>query len=103
VEVTGPTTAKTGKTYFSLKLSTLTKYDNSKVRKYILPQVEELKASEMRMKAAERSFNTDGYKTVKFLAFGEDLCRALAKKTGFVGMVIALSDLRPLDFSDNSG
>ena len=36
VEVTGPTTAKNGKTYFSLKLSTLEKYDTGKLKKFFL-------------------------------------------------------------------
>jgi hypothetical protein len=103
VEVSGPTTAKTGKTYFTLKLSTLEKYDISKLKRFLFPKIPELAASEGRMRAADKSFTMDGYKQLKVLAFGEDLCRPLAKKIGFPGMVIALTDLRPLDFSENSG
>lgn len=103
VEVSGPTTAKTGKTYFSIKISTLNRYDTSKIRKILIPEISEIQGNPGKIGAAERSFNENGYKTVKLLAFGEELCRPLAKKIEIPGLVVAFSDLKPLDFSENSG
>lgn len=57
VEVQGPTTAKTGKTYFSLKVSTLHKYDTGKLERFLFPQIPELTEHEGRMRAAKKSFS----------------------------------------------
>ena len=44
----------------------------------------------------EKSFNQDGYKVVRVLAFG-DITKFLAKRMAIVGLVVALVDLKALD------
>jgi hypothetical protein len=40
---------------------------------------------------------------VRVLAFGEELCQKLMKRIGFVGVMVAMRDLKALDYSDQSG
>lgn len=55
------------------------------------------------VRAAEKSFCSDGYKQVRVLAFGEDLCKTLIKRIGVVSMVVGFADLKLLDYSEHTG
>ncbi len=55
------------------------------------------------MKQASRSFNLDGYKTLRVIVFKDELCKKVAEKIGIVGMVVCLSKLSRLDYNENSG
>jgi hypothetical protein len=54
-------------------------------------------------KILDRSFTSDGYKQIRLLAFGDELCQKLAKRMGHPGIVVALTDLKFLDYSEHSG
>lgn len=104
VEVKGPETGRNGKTFLTFKFANLVKYDMSRLRKNVLDKIEEVFDNNQQvMKQAARSFNTDGYKTLRIIVFGEDLCKAVAKKIGIVGLVVCLSNLKRLDYSEHSG
>lgn len=79
-------------------MATLTKHNLHHVKK-LLP----FPHTPTQAKQVERSFNRDGYKTLRVLAFGEDLCKTLKKRVGYPGMVICLSNLKRLDYSEQSG
>lgn len=54
-------------------------------------------------KQAERSINKDGYKVVRVVVFGEELCEKMMKRMGFPGVVVGLRDMKALDYSEQSG
>ncbi len=89
----------------SFRVTSLIKYDTSRLKKLCFPQLvtggdnwEQIKVQ----KAADKSFNSDGYKNVKILAFGDDLVKVVAKRME-LGMVVAFQNLKQLDYSENSG
>jgi hypothetical protein len=84
-EFQAPEKSKTGKVYCSLKMATLMKHNLHLVKK-LLP----FPHTPIQAKQVERSFNRDGYKTLRVLAFGEELCKTLKKRVGYPGMVICL-------------
>ena len=86
-----------------MKVTTLVKYDSSKLKRAVFSQIEQVAGNKERMQAAEKSFNEDNYKVVRILAFGEELCKKVSAKLGVPGIVVAFSNLLPLDFSNNSG
>lgn len=102
VEVQGPETGRNGKTFLTFKFSNLVKYDMSRLRKNVLDNPKAL-TSQQSMKQASRSFNLDGYKTLRVIVFKDELCKKVAEKIGVVGMVVCLSKLSRLDYSENSG
>ncbi len=79
----------------TFKLSTLAKFDRSRVKKNVLQKIFTSGQEEM-VTRGEKSFNQDGYKVVRILAFG-DITNYLAKRMAIVGLVVALVDLKALD------
>jgi hypothetical protein len=74
IEVSGPIKAKTGKEFSIMKLSDLVKYDISKARLVIQKKYEATKAAfgdeaAHVVKLQEKNFNSNGYKTIKFMGF----------------------------------
>lgn len=45
----------------------------------------------------------DGYKTLRVIVFKDELCKKVFEKIGVVGMVVCLSNLSRLDYSENTG
>lgn len=60
--------SKAGKPFIVLKFSDLTKYDLSKVRRHLAECYKEDKEG---LKAANLAYNTNGYKTIKIMVFGD--------------------------------
>ena len=58
---------------------------------------------EIKVKQAERTFNSDGYKSVRVLAFRDETVTNLMHKMGTVGLVVSLAGLMRLDYSSNNG
>jgi hypothetical protein len=103
VEYKAPETSKNGKTFSTFKFSNLVKYDMSKINKHILNN-EKLTAELPNFhKQASRSFNLDGYKTLRVMVFKDELCKKIGEKIGVVGLVVCLSNLSRLDYSEHSG
>ena len=72
----GPAISKnTGKSYSVMKLTDLVKYDMSKIEK------------------GDKTFNTNGYKALRIMAFGE-VASFVSKQT--IGTVIGLLNPKPL-------
>lgn len=72
VDVSGPLQAKSGKQFSILKLTDLVKYDLAKVRKFLEMQAKcnlTGEGIEEYVKLSEKSFNSNGYKTLKIMAF----------------------------------
>jgi hypothetical protein len=40
---------------------------------------------------------------MRILAFGEDLCKTLQKRVGYPGMIVCLSNMKRLDYSEQTG
>ena len=73
VEVAGAFTAKSGKHFSVLKMSDLVKYDMSKVKKLLETNAQNNQGTKEEqvefVKISEKSFNSNGYKTLKVMAF----------------------------------
>ena len=80
---------KTGKKFIILKLSDLVKYDMTKVRQKVAKQFRNDGAAQ---KLAMKNFNAEGYKTLSFLAFGEQLTLPFSKI--HCGTVVAILNPR---------
>lgn len=103
--VEAPQTGKSGKRFITVKVTDLVKHDLVKLQKQCFPQLIAGGDAWTRMKVlktAEKSFNTDGYKQLRILAFGDELVKTVYKRLE-VGMVVAFADLKQLDYSENSG
>lgn len=97
VEKTGAITAKSGKHYCTIKISSLTKYNTIKVKK-IFEKQSLMPGSHLQI--LDKSFTNNGYKTLKIIAFGE-ISKLVANFA--LGTVIAVIGPRPLDQSYNTG
>ena len=85
VDVSGPFQSKNNKRYTIAKITDLVKYDMNKVKKVLS---ERFKNDPESMKIAEKSFNTNGYKIVRLMAFDEALSETTKIQTGtIVGIV----------------
>ena len=76
VDVSGPFQSKSGKQFSTLKLSDLVKYDLNKVRKLLETIAKSQYSGNQEgaqefVKLSEKSFNSNGYKTLKIMAFQE--------------------------------
>lgn len=95
VEVFGPQTSKTGKQFSVFKLTDLVKYDLAKVIKELETKAQQNKqlfggTNESvleHVKQSMHSFNSNGYKTLKVLAFSE--AAVPISKLG-IGIVVGL-------------
>lgn len=111
VEYVPPQASQRGKVFSKFSICSLAKYDMSRLKKHVIQKYFQERCEltydqaqiDAKVNAALKSWNTDGYKAIRVLAFGDELTKQLHKKIGVVGMVIALVDLKPLDFSNNSG
>lgn len=65
--------SKNGKNYRVLKVTDLQKYEMTKVKKYLEELAVTLKNPPF-AKIAEKSYNNNGYKLVKLMAFEESMC-----------------------------
>jgi len=68
VDIQGPLTSKQNKKYAVMKVSDLQKYDMSMVKKMLERMYQ---GDPEAIKTAEKSFNSNGYKLLKLLAFDE--------------------------------
>lgn len=104
MEVSGTIKAKSGKQFSIMKVSDLVKYDMSKVRKLL--EIMAPKPSNVQMmggvgytevsefvKVSEKSFNTNGYKSLKVMAF-QEAATQISKLT--IGTVIGLLNPKPM-------
>lgn len=102
VEVYGPNTSKTGKQFSTFKLSDLVKYDIAKVKKLLESQGGAAKEGVQEwVRLSEKSFNSNGYKTLKVMAF-QEVALPISKLT--VGTVVGLLNprlMRSLPGSDH--
>ncbi len=87
----------------TFKFSNLVKHDMSRLRKNVLDNPLAFDNNQQSIKQAARSFNMDGYKTLRVIVFKDELCKKVAEKIGVVGMVVCLSNLSRLDYSEHSG
>lgn len=97
VDKIGVLTSKSGKNYTVLKLSDLVKHDVAKMKAMLgMTFGKDLEG----YKTALRAFNSDGYKAVTLMAFGES---ALAAKKIPSGTVVAVLTPRLLQSNPNPG
>ena len=79
MDVVGPYKSKSGKQFSIVKISDLVKYDLQKVKQMLEAQAkknrevhgETQESSEEWCRMSERQFNSNGYKTLKIMAFQE--------------------------------
>jgi hypothetical protein len=92
VEIGDVLMSKNSKKYRVLKVTDLQKYDLFRVKKHLEQEAAALK-DPLLAKIAEKSFNNNGYKLMKLMAFEE----AMLELTKFqVGNVIGLVNPKPL-------
>lgn len=96
VDKIGVLTSQKGKKFTILKLSDLTKYDMNRVKSHL---AKEYTKDEESLKIAQKSYNSDGYKTVSVMAFND--C-ALPAKQILSGTVVALINPRLMPPSNSS-
>ena len=99
MEVVGPYKSKSGKQFSILKVSDLVKYDIQKVKKVLEAQAlqnrqlhgetEEQSVEWLRM--SEKQFNSNGYKTLKIMAF-QEVATPISKLT--IGTVVGVLNPR---------
>ncbi len=92
VDVSGPFQSKSGKQFSTLKLSDLVKYDLNKVRKLLETIAKSQYSGNQEgaqefVKLSEKSFNSNGYKTLKIMAF-QEAATPIAKLN--VGTIVGL-------------
>lgn len=86
----------------TFKFSNLVKYDVTRLNKHVFNNPLAFDSNQQLTKQASRSFNMDGYKTLRVMVFNEP-CKKIAEKIGVVGMVVCLSNLSRLDYSEHTG
>ena len=96
VDRIGVLTSKGGKKFSILKISDLVKYNMTKVKDHLMRQHANDPDS---LKAAQKAYNSDGYKTVSVMAFGES---SLPAKNITSGTVVALMNPRVMPTNSKS-
>ncbi len=98
VELSNLMKSKKGKAYCNLKLSDLNKYDMSKVNKLLAHAFDNQDCDAQ--KIAKKCFNSNGYKTMRIIAFG-DVANKLSKCS--TGLVMGILNPRLMSSNPEQG